>query len=223
MELVEAFSKAIKDENWVVILILGIVIAIPLFRLLYGAYAEFKKRKVDDLKSALEIEGLSEDARFVILESLNRTYFYRATGVSGDNYMRGKVRKFLESTRGDVSIFGLWRASEYININDGKLVVRFEWYDRVSFYLHIVSSVLMLLISTFLWVMLIFVWQAPVIEKLPIATQALLFVVMSIWFGWKASNFYIAKTWIKPALERYEQSGLSAQKGIVEIVQECHL
>ncbi len=204
LEAIETVTQYFEDGNWVALTILSVFIAIPLFRAVRGAYVGYKERKTNDLKSALEIEGLSDDVRFVVQESLNRTYFYRATGLSGDHYLRTKVREFLESTRGDVSIFGVWRASEYIDVEDGKLVVRFSWYDKIHYYVLAVSSFLLFLISIFLWSALIYVWQGAVVEILPFAAQATLCFVMSIWFAWRASNHYIAEYKIKPAFKKYQ-------------------
>lgn len=212
LEMIEAVTQNFEDGNWIALSILSVLIAIPLFRAVRGVYVEYRAGKTNDLKSALEIEGLSDDVRFVVQESLNRTYFYRATGLSGDHYLRTKVKEFLESTQGDVSIFGVWRASDYIDVVDGKLVVQFTWYDKLHFYVLALSSFLLFLISIFLWSALIFIWQGSVVEKLPSAAQAALCLVMSIWFAWRASNFYIAESKIKPVFEKYGKEG-TTEKG----------
>lgn len=213
LDVIETVAKYLEDGNWLALSILSIFVAIPLFRAVRGAYVEYREGKINDLKSALEIEGLSDDVRFVVQESLNRTYFYRATGLSGDPYLRTKVKKFLESTQGDVSIFGVWRAREYIDVVGGKLVVQFSWYDRLSYYLLVISGFLLFLISIFLWSVLIFVWQGSVVDKLPSVAQAALCSVMSIWFAWRASNYYIAESKIKPAFDNFENHDEAEMKG----------
>jgi len=95
---------------------------------------------------------------------------------------------------------------------EGKLVVQFSWYDRLSYYVLVIFGFLLFLISIFLWGVLIFVWQGSVVEKLPSAAQALLCLMMSIWFAWRASNHYVAEFKIKPAFEKYQGSDSEEMK-----------
>lgn len=206
MDMIEGFVRHLSEGNLLVAMIVGIPLTVALFRLLYNMYIEIKERKNNDLKGALEIKGLSDDVRFVIQESLNRTYFYRATGITSDSYIRTKVRRFLETTQGDITLFGIKRVSEYISIEDGRLVIKFGRFDVFNYYWSMVLSVVLAIVCLVAIVLVIAAWGMDKEGTTLLAIEAPILLLLAVHSVWKSSNFHIARKIIKPAFERFESS-----------------
>ena len=219
MDMIEGFVRHITEGNLLAACIVGLVLLAALFPKIYDQISVIKERKNNDLKGALEIDGLSDDVRFVIQESLNRTYFYRATGIASDHYMRTKIRQFLETTRGDITLFGIWRVSEFIEIEDGKLVIKLSGFEVFNFYWQVVFGVLLAIFFIFSIVLVIAAWGLDKEGTLLLAIEAPFLLLLCLHSAWKASNFYIARKIIKPAFDRFEkessgQSSFDSQAAI---------
>ncbi|WP_296056084.1 hypothetical protein [uncultured Amphritea sp.] len=206
MGMIEGFARNLSEGNLLVAGIVGIVLIIFLFPRIYEQITVIKERKNNDLKGALEIEALSDDVRFVITESLNRTYFYLATGIASDHYIRSKIRQFLETTKGEITLFGIKRVREYIQIEDGKLVIKFSRYDRFNYYWQIITSIVLVLYCLFGYAVLAVKWDEEGNGKVALAVLSTLGILLTVYSIWKASNFYIARKIIKPAFERFENA-----------------
>ncbi|WP_299182600.1 hypothetical protein [uncultured Neptuniibacter sp.] len=76
-----------------------------------------KERKVSHIKTALEIENLSDEVRFVLVEDMNRTLFMNVTGIPGDRYTRQIYAELLEKSEGDLTINQLRRASNFLEFD----------------------------------------------------------------------------------------------------------
>ncbi|MBN0986444.1 hypothetical protein [Amphritea pacifica] len=204
MDMIEGFVRNLSEGNLLVAVIVGIPLTVALFRLLYSLITEIKERKNNDLKGALEINGLSEDVRFVIHESLNRTYFYRATGITSDHYIRSKIRQFLETTKGEITLFGIKRVSEYIQIEDEKLVIKYDRFDVFNYYWQMIFSVVLAITCLIAIALVIAAWGLDKEGTILLAIEAPCLLILGLHSLWKASNFYIARKIIKPAFERFE-------------------
>lgn len=203
MDLIEGFVSSLSEGNLLAALLVGIPLIVALFRLLYSLIIEIKERKNNDLKGALEIDGLSDDVRFVIQESLNRTYFYRATGIASDNYIRSRIRQFLETTKGDITLHSIRRSSEYIQIEGGKLTIKFGRFDKLEYYWQIGSSIVLSLVYLFGYALLAAKWGVEEEGKITLAVVSSLGLILSVYSVWKVSSFKIAKNIIKPAFKRF--------------------
>lgn len=212
MDMIEGFVRNLSEGNLLVAVIVGIPLTVALFRLLYSLITEIKERKNNDLKGALEIKGLSEDVRFVIHESLNRTYFYRATGIASDHYIRSKIRQFLETTKGDITLFGIKRVSEYIEIKDEKLVIKFPRGEVFKYYGKIVLSIVLMVLFILSVLLVIIAWGQNREGSLLLMIEAPLLFMLSIYSIWRASNFHIARKIIKPAFNRFENEIIKLSK-----------
>ncbi|UTW03740.1 hypothetical protein KDX31_01485 [Amphritea atlantica] len=212
MDLIEGFVRNLSEGNLQETVIVGTLLFVPLFRLIYKLVLEIKERKNNDLKGALEIEGLSEDVRFVIHESLNRTYFYRATGITSDHYIRSKIRQFLETTKGDITLFGIKRVSEYIQIEDEKLVIKYGRFEVFNYYWNMVFSAVLAVFCVVAIVLVVAAWGMDKEGTLLLAIEAPVMLLLAIHSVWKASNFYIASKIIKPAFERFENEAVKPAK-----------
>ncbi|MCV6612857.1 MAG: hypothetical protein OIF55_19030 [Amphritea sp.] len=206
MSMIEGLARHVSEGNPLIAVFVGILLAIALFRQLYSLTLELKERRNNDLKGALELEGLSDDVRFVIQESLNRTYFYRATGLTSDPFTRSKISRFLKSTKGDISLFGIKRVSEYINVKNGKLLIEFRKIDVIDYYSSMMVAVASGLLFLIAVVMVLIIWRETPLEALTVAIVGGMMLATSLHSIWKVSNFSIAKTVIKPALEKFEKS-----------------
>lgn len=206
MDMIEGFVRSLSEGNLLVAVLVGIPLTVALFRLLYNLITEIKEKKNNDLKGALEIDGLSDDVRFVIHESLNRTYFYRATGITSDHYIRSKIRQFLETTKGDITLFGIKRVSEYIQIEDEKLVIKYGRFEVFNYYWQMVSSVVLAITFIVAIVLVIAAWGLEKEGTILLAIEAPCLLLLGLHSFWKASNFFIARKIIKPAFERFESA-----------------
>lgn len=204
MDMIEGFVRNLSEGNLLVAVLVAIPLLIALFHPLYNLITEIKERKNNDLKRALEINGLSEDVRFVIHESLNRTYFYRATGITSDHYIRSKIRQFLETTKGDITLFGIKRVCEYVEIEDEKLVIKYGRFEVFNYYWNMVFSVVLAITCLITIVLVIAAWGLDKEGTMLLAIEAPCLLLLGVHCLWKARNFYIARKIIKPAFERFE-------------------
>ena len=144
--------------------------------------------------------------RFVIQESLNRTYFYRATGIASDPYIRSKVRAFLENTRGDITLFGIKRVSEYIDTEGGRLSIKFSRFDIFYFFWKIITGIVLFIVSLSGYAVLAATWREEGDGKLLLAVISTLGICLTLYSVWHVFSFLIAKEKIKPAFERFENT-----------------
>lgn len=123
MGALTVISETLKEGNAIVIFIAVGMSLYVAARAIWNFIKEIQDRKSSYFKGSLEIEGLSEDTKFVVKESLERVAFHRATGISGDPYIRNLIANLLRSTQGQFSIRGINRAKNYIDVKDGELVI----------------------------------------------------------------------------------------------------
>lgn len=132
MGALTVISEVLKEGNTIVI---SLVVAMSLYvaaRAIWNFINEIQDRKNSYFKGSLEIEGVSEDTKFVVKESLERVAFYRATGISGDAYIINLIANLLRATQGQFSIRGINKAKDYIDVQDGELVILLSRWKTIG-------------------------------------------------------------------------------------------
>lgn len=196
----------ITEGNWFAATIVGVPVFVFLFRMLYGLITELKERKINNFKKALEIEGLSDDVRFIVQESLNQAYFYRATGLTASPCLRLKIRQFLEYTTKNISLFSIWRCSEYITIDDGKLRVKFERLDKIDYGWQIFSIIVIGITLLLVLAYLLFTWGVVVERKWIIVIELIALIGINIHSVWKIISFRFARDTLGPEFLKFESA-----------------
>jgi len=119
----ELLSNFFGEDSWQ---ILAVALVFGFLTLIKGV-ADFawnqKNRKIAHLKSALEIESLSDEVRFVLTEDINRSLFMKITGIASDQYTRQIYVNLLKKSKGELTINQLRRASQYLSFNNREISV----------------------------------------------------------------------------------------------------
>jgi len=90
-------------------------------------------RKISHLKKALDIEGVSDEVKYVLIEDINRSLFMKVTGVAGDKYIREIYTELLRRSEGTLTINQLRRASWYLEFEDKRIVVPKTYMRRIGY------------------------------------------------------------------------------------------
>lgn len=133
MNWLTTFTDFFGADSWQV-LALACVIGFLTFsssfvKLVWSA----KDQRISHLKSILEVETLSPEVKFVLVEDFNRSLFLQATGIAGDKYMREKYRELLEKSEGDLTINQLRRASRFLEFEDKLIVANKDRSRRIGY------------------------------------------------------------------------------------------
>lgn len=196
----------ITGGNWLAAIIVGIPVFIFLFRMFYSLITELKERKINNFKKALEIEGLSDEVRFIVQESLNQAYFYRATGLTASPYLRLKICQFLKYTTKNISLFSIWRCSNYITVDDGMLKIKFDRFDRIDFGWQIFSIVVTGLTSLITLVYLLISWGVFVEGKWMLVGELIALLGITTHSVWKIISFRFARDTLGPEFFQFENT-----------------
>ncbi|WP_415906139.1 hypothetical protein ACMXYX_14105 [Neptuniibacter sp. QD72_48] len=188
-------AEALKSGDSVLLMI---VVAMSLYvaaRAIWNFINEIQDRKSSYLKGSLEINDLSEDTKFVVKESLERVAFYRATGISGDPYIRNLIANLLRATQGQFSIRGINRAKDYIDVVDGQLVILLSMWKRIHFYIGCVFCVVSFLLAIAFWVtgVVLISNTQGVIDFMMFFVLSVLMMGIAVYSIWEVAGYLIAK------------------------------
>lgn len=204
--MARGLSGLINEEHWFAAFLVGIPVFVFLFRMLYNLITELKERKLNDFKKALEIDGLSDETKFIVQEGLNQAYFFRATGITASPYMREKICSFLRFTDKNVSLFSLWRSSDYITLRDGKVIVDFDRMDRADYVWQIGSMIVTGLFSLLALAFLLANIESEFEGKWILVLEVVVLLVMTAYAFWKILSYRFARDKLAVEFELFEAS-----------------
>ncbi len=133
MNWLTTFTEFFGADSWQVLALACVIgfltFASSFVKLVWSA----KGQRITHLKSILEVETLSPEVKFVLVEDFNRSLFLQATGIAGDKYMREKYRELLEKSEGDLTINQLRRASRFLEFEDKVIVANKDRSRRMGY------------------------------------------------------------------------------------------
>lgn len=121
MGWMEIIKELFGSNSWQYLAVFCVLGFFALYKSLLQMIWNIQDRRLSQLKNALEVDSLSNEVKFVLVENLNRSLFMQVTGIAGDQYIRNVYQQLLENSEGDLTINQLKRASPFLEFKDKKI------------------------------------------------------------------------------------------------------
>lgn len=149
MDLASFFNQTIElviAGEWASVAVAVVFISIAQIRKVVDAFDYIRDRKIRSISSLLDIGGISEETKYVLMQSIEQIAFLRATGISTDEIGRNKITGILQASEGGISVLSLRRINAYVRHVDGQVTIPLSAIDYFELIWNIFTLALVLIL-----------------------------------------------------------------------------
>jgi hypothetical protein len=203
-EIIKLVLEHLKTGNWFLISIILTAVTVYKIKNIFEFFDQLSVRRLTFIKDACALEALDAPTRKALIQELNKVVYKRLTSIRTDQFMRERIDKVLEISKGELSLTQFTDAGGHLQAVDHKLVVQITKADKIESRLSLCFASLVIFVAITLMTATSLVLKANGMQMVAMAclTVILFWSAMLI-----ASPFftYTAAVRLKPVLVRLQK------------------
>ena len=181
-----------------VLLFMVVIVYIPKIMQLMDSW---KMRKINYLTTLHSNAFLTEDVQKMLKDEINNAAFKSIHGFRVGTLFREKLTKLHNQDRDRFTWRKIRMAESYMDIEKNDIVVKFDWFNKISHFIDIISLILLAIVYIAFWIN--FVYQASIFTFLITLAVSFVSAILFFLFAYQLAQFRYAKL-LKQDIEEFK-------------------